>query len=90
MFAFPSSSLDDIYESLQDDIKERFMQSNKIVSPDQFLVDDIIEMKVPIPKNEALRLEAIRQTFLLDSGDHDELFDRYVSLASRYFKVISE
>jgi len=48
------------------------------------------KLKLKIPKNEALRLEVIRKAFQLNGADdhHAEIFDRYVSLTSRYFKVI--
>ena len=44
-------------------------------------------LQVPLPEDEAKRIEIVRQTTLLDSSQSDDGFDRISSLASRIFSV---
>jgi GAF domain-containing protein len=60
-----------------------FGEEKDVSESDQEKLD---ALKVPIPIQEHERLAIIRQCNLLDTPN-DETFDRYVSLAHRYFKV---
>eukprot|EP01038_Epipyxis_sp_PR26KG_P009400 gene9400-12660_t len=54
----------------------------------EFSDDSVLNcLKVPVPKNEKLRLAALRHTNLLDSDGHDHQFDRLTALAARIFEV---
>ena len=44
-------------------------------------------LNVPIPREEALRLQILRQTELLYSDQHDTDYDRFTSMVYRVFEV---
>jgi hypothetical protein len=48
---------------------------------------EILNLKVPIPKNESKRIKVLREAEILDTEEEQE-YDRYTSLASRVFKVL--
>jgi hypothetical protein len=47
------------------------------------------KLATPIPEDEPKRLEILRQSMLLDSNQSDSSFDRFTSLATRLFNVIT-
>lgn len=47
------------------------------------------KLHIPIPEDEAKRLEILRQTTLVDSSQSDDGFDRISALSSRLFSVYS-
>ncbi len=51
---------------------------------DKQILDKLV---VPVPAEEAKRLEVVRQTDLLDSDKSDSGFDRISSLVTRLFEV---
>jgi hypothetical protein len=56
---------------------------------DQNDLDELKQLKVPIPTNEKDRLQTLRETRLLDSEKNEGDYGRYVSLAARLFIVSS-
>ena len=50
-------------------------------------LERLSRLTCPIPYNEEERIQALRQTELLDSDGDDPMFDRFASLARRLFKV---
>jgi len=57
------------------------------LSPEEVAI--LRDLKVPVPDDEARRLNVLRETQLLDSNQSDPDFDRYTSLAKRIFNVRS-
>jgi hypothetical protein len=57
----------------------------KLREEDRAILKQLI---VPIPINEAKRLEVLRRTQLLDSDTNDEEYDRFTSLIKRMYQVI--
>ena len=55
------------------------------LSPEEVAI--LRDLKVPVPDDEARRLNVLRETQLLDSNQSDPDFDRYTSLAKRIFNV---
>jgi hypothetical protein len=56
-----------------------------VLSPEEVAI--LRDLKVPVPDDEARRLNVLRETQLLDSNQSDPDFDRYTSLAKRIFNV---
>lgn len=55
-----------------------------LTSEDKFILSKLL---VPIPSNEAKRIETLRQSKLLENDSNETGFNRFTSLASRLFDV---
>ncbi len=47
----------------------------------------LADLNIPISKVEYKRIQALRETNLLDSKNNDPRFDKFTSLAQRIFNV---
>lgn len=57
-----------------------------LTSEDRLILDSL---RVPIPSNEAKRIETLRRSKILDEELRGAPFDRFTSLATRLFGVSS-
>ena len=69
---------------LQSDLRAESF--NSLTIEDRTKLDEL-KQKWPVPKCESKRLQVLRETKLIGSEDDISLYNRYINLVHRLFKV---